>query len=88
MIIQSTNSPGRMFSSLPEEVKISKQPNRKERFLDSLPKSFNRQDYLDTATKLEIPHKTAEGYITAFVKAGLIHREKQDSYLNTTIKDD
>jgi len=78
----------KVFSSLPEEVKISKQPNRKERFLDSLPKSFNRQDYLDTATKLEIPHKTAEGYITAFVKAGLLHREKQDNYLNTTVKDD
>lgn len=71
----------KVFSSLPEEVKITKQPNRKERFLDSLPKAFNRQDYLDTATKLDIPHKTAEGYITKFVEAGLVHRDVHNKYV-------
>ena len=31
---------------------------------------------------MNIPDKTAEGYITEFVKSGLIHREKKDYYMN------
>ncbi|WP_191859879.1 hypothetical protein [Hanstruepera ponticola] len=58
--------------------------NCKVRFLESLPKQFNRQEYLDLATKQNIPHKTAEGYITKFVEAGLIHREAHNRYSNPT----
>ena len=68
--------------STPIEKKVTKRLNRKERFLESLPKQFNRQDYLDLATKQNIPHKTAEGYITKFVEAGLLHREKKGVYIN------
>lgn len=49
-----------------------------------LSETFTRTDYLTIADKLTIPHKTAEGYITAFTKAGLIHREMNGKYLNTS----
>jgi hypothetical protein len=35
---------------------------------------------------LSIPDKTAEGYITEFVKKGLIHLESQDQYINLTVE--
>jgi len=72
----------KVFNDLPIEQKAVKRLNRKERFLESLPKHFSRQDYLDLATKQNIPHKTAEGYITKFVDAGLIHREAHNNYSN------
>lgn len=74
----------KVFNDLPIEQKAVKRLNRKERFLESLPKQFNRQEYLDLATKQNIPHKTAEGYITKFVEAGLIHREAHNTYSNPT----
>jgi hypothetical protein len=51
-----------------------------------LPTSFNRQSYLTIAASLNIPDKTAEGYITEFCKKGLLHREKQDHYINPNAK--
>ncbi|MFD1613713.1 DUF3987 domain-containing protein [Gelatiniphilus marinus] len=72
----------KVFNDLPIEQRTVKRLNRKERFLESLPKQFTRQDYLDYATKQSIPHKTAEGYITKFVEAGLIHREAHNNYSN------
>lgn len=74
----------KVFNDLPIEQKTIKRLNRKERFLESLPKQFNRQDYLDLATAQGIPHKTAEGYITKFVEAGLVHREAHNIYSNPT----
>ena len=74
----------KVYNDLPIEQKAVKRLNRKERFLESLPKQFNRQEYLDLATKQNIPHKTAEGYIAKFVEAGLIHREAHNKYLNRT----
>ena len=73
----------KVFNDLPIEQKVVKRLNRKERFLESLPKQFNRQEYLDLAIKQNIPHKTAEGYITKFVDAGLIHREAHNLYSNS-----
>lgn len=72
----------KVFNDLPIEHKSEKRMNRKERFLESLPKGFDRQYYLDIATKQNIPNKTAEGYIAKFVEAGLIHREAHNSYSN------
>lgn len=72
----------KVFNDLPIEQKATKRLNRKERFLESLPKQFSRQEYLDLATKQSIPHKTAEGYITKFVDAGLIYREAHNNYSN------
>jgi len=72
---------GKVFSELPEETLLPRRKNQKERFYDSLPRSFNRQGYLEVANAMSIPEKTAEGYITAFCKNGLLHRDKQDHYL-------
>lgn len=76
-----------VYHDLPKEKTQPKRLNRKERFLNNLPKQFNRQKYLDVAGQFKIPEKTAEGYITSFVKDGLIHREKHDCYINLSIKD-
>ncbi|UTD14914.1 DUF3987 domain-containing protein [Tenacibaculum mesophilum] len=72
----------KVFNDLPIEQKEVKRANRKERFLEALPNQFTRQDYLNIADKNKIPHKTAEGYITKFVDAGLIHREAHNTYTN------
>lgn len=45
-----------------------------------LPQQFNRQGYLDVATQLGVKDKTAQGYITNFVKGGLLYRDEKDSY--------
>ncbi|WP_421879697.1 DUF3987 domain-containing protein [Marinoscillum sp.] len=77
----------KVFAELPEDVQKPTRLNRKEKFLNKLPKHFNRQKYLEVAAALSIPHKTAEGYITDFCKSGLLHRESQDNYINTSIED-
>jgi hypothetical protein len=71
----------KVFNDLPLEQKTKKRMNKKERFLENLPKKFTRQEYLKTADKLKINHKTAEGYITSFTKSNLIHREAHGEYL-------
>lgn len=73
---------GRVFSQLPEESKISRIKNRKERFLDSLPLEFTREKYLEIASWLKLEDRTADRYLPQFVKSGLITRESQNSYLN------
>jgi hypothetical protein len=78
----------KVFSELPEEAKPPKRKNRKEKFLEQLPMNFNRQKYLEVAKSLTIPDKTAEGYITEFVKKELIHRESQDQYINSFLEKD
>ena len=75
----------KVFSDLPTDIQPAKRKNRKEKFLDGLPKTFNRKKYLEVASSLAIPNKTAEGYITEFKKKGLIHREKQDHYTNLSL---
>jgi predicted metal-dependent peptidase len=77
----------KVFNELPVEDKPKTRKNRREKYLDALPQEFNRQKYLDVAKSLSIPDKTAEGYITEFHKKGLIHREKQDHYINLSIDD-
>ena len=75
----------KVFNALPVEKQLPKRSNRKERFLESLPVEFSKQDYLAKADQLGIPHKTAEGYITKFVKSNLLHRESNGKYTNPQI---
>tara|TARA_R110002072_G_scaffold199405_2_gene357007 strand:- start:10684 stop:12501 length:1818 start_codon:yes stop_codon:yes gene_type:complete len=77
----------KVFSELPEEEQKPSRKNRKEKFLHNLPATFNRQTYLEVAKNLNIPAKTAEGYITHFIKSNLIHREQQDNYINLSIEE-
>ena len=76
----------KVFTELPTEPQMPKRKNQKEKYLDLLPANFNRQDYLRIAASRSIPDKTAEGYITEFYKKGLLHREKQDLYINPNAK--
>jgi hypothetical protein len=69
-----------VFSELPEDRPLSSKKNLKEQFLDKLPKFFNRQEYLETAKSLDIADKTAEGYISKFIKGNLLFRLKKDHY--------
>ena len=62
----------------------SQKPEKK--FLENLPLQFNRQKYLEVVKSLSIPDKTAEGYITEFVKEALIHRESQEQYINSILE--
>ncbi len=77
----------KVFVELPQEEPKPTRLNKKEKFLYALPRNFNRQKYLEVATSMSIPAKTAEGYITAFIKSNLIHRESQDNYLNTSLEE-
>jgi hypothetical protein len=70
----------KIFNDLPVEPKTKKRMNKKERFLNTLPDNFCRQDYLNAAQELSLANKTAEGYITTFVKTGLIHRDSHYKY--------
>jgi hypothetical protein len=50
-------------------------------FLDQLPFEFNREKYLDVAKSLNINSKTAEGYISKFVKTGLLSHRMKNHYI-------
>ena len=76
----------KVFGELPEEARPTRM-NRKEKFLHALPKRFHRQKYLEIAKGLNTPAKTAEGYMTSFIKSNLIHREQQGNYINLTMED-
>jgi hypothetical protein len=73
----------KVFTDLPEDAPLAKKKNQRELFLEKLPQFFNRQGYLEVAKSLYIADKTAEGYISKFVKSGLVFRLKQDSYEKT-----
>lgn len=73
-----------VFSDLPNSAPVAKRENRKERFFNALPETFNRRSYLEAAASLNIPDKTAQGYIAGFLKDGLIHRDKQDEYIKSS----
>lgn len=70
-----------IFTQLPDSEQPMRQPDKRERFYEALPQTFSRQGYLDAATQLGIKDKTAQGYITAFVKGGLLHRDEKDFYI-------
>lgn len=71
-----------VYSNLLSEAPKPKVKKPKDLFLEALPKEFNRQGYLEVAAKLNINPKTAEGYISKFVKVGVITSPKHDSYIN------
>ena len=77
----------KVFGELPQEELKPSRMNKKEKFLYALPNSFNRQKYLEVAKAMNIPAKTAEGYIANFVKSRLLHREAHDQYINTSLEE-
>jgi hypothetical protein len=77
----------KVFSELPQSAPVIKRENREERFYNSLNETFTRKDYVEVAESLEIPDKTAQNYISKYLKKGLIHRDKQDFYIKTPTKE-
>jgi len=77
----------KVFSELPQSVVAPKRENREERFFNMLPQTFTRKDYVSIAEKLEIPDKTAQNYIAKYLKKSMIHRDKQDFYIKSLIKE-
>lgn len=71
-----------VYSNLISETPVIKTKKPKDLFLAALPKEFNRQGYLEVASKYNINPKTAEGYIGKFVKVGIIISPKHDHYTN------
>lgn len=71
----------KVFTDLPQPIAIPKRENREERFFSQLPDKFSRKDYVELSSKLNIPDKTAQNYISKMLKKGLIHRDKHDCYL-------
>ena len=77
----------KVFDELPQEEPKPTRLNKKEKYLYALPQTFNRQKYLEVVKAMSIPAKTAEGYITNFVKSGLIHREAHDQCINISLEE-
>lgn len=59
---------------------IGKMPVKNEQVLLNLPIIFSRQDYLSEASKVGIPDKTIEGFISRKIKSGYIQRTEQGKY--------
>ncbi len=78
---------GKIFNELPASTKPVKRENRKDRFYSNLPGNFSRQDYVKVAEDMGIHDKTAQGYITKFIEAGLLHRDVQNQYLKQTTQE-
>lgn len=74
----------KVFSSLPKDDNPVTYKNRKEQFLNKLPYKFTTREYVIIGQDLNIPNKTAEAYITEFVKSNLLSREIQGQYINNT----
>ena len=74
----------RVFQEFPKDTPLN--PSRqstllRQRFLDALPAQFDRSTYVSVAQRIGIPPKTAEKFIAAFKKQGLILHEAQNNYL-------
>lgn len=71
-----------IFSELPEEEKLVKLSNKKELFMEALPLTFTRKEFIDIAKGLMIQQRTAEQHITNFCNKGFILREQKGIYIN------
>jgi hypothetical protein len=70
-----------VFSQLPAVEKQFERPrDRKEQFLDQLPLTFTRLEYVQLAKSLSISERTAEAYIMNFCDKGLIVRQQRGIY--------
>ncbi len=69
-----------VFNQIAQESLKPKPKCRKESLLHNLPEHFNRQIYLEVATKLSIPDSSAQRYMKHFELAGLVVHEGHDNY--------
>jgi len=52
-----------------------------DKLLEVLPAEFNRQIYLEIASKMTIPPKTADRYIKVLCERGAIDKEGHGKYM-------
>ena len=74
----------RVFQEFPQTATLNPQRQStqlRQRFFDALPIQFDRSTYLSVAQLIGIRPKTAEKFIAAFKKQGLILHEAQNKYL-------
>ena len=74
----------RVFQEFPQTATLNPQRQStqlRQRFFDALPTLFDRSTYLSVAQLIGIRPKTAEKFIAAFKKQGLILHEAQNKYL-------
>lgn len=75
-----------VYTQIAQEGVKAKPKKDNERFLDALPHTFNRQQYLAIAEALAMKDKTVQGYLRKFVVAGAILNPSHDHYINPAAK--
>jgi len=69
-----------VFSELPLERQNAPRKNMMDKLLEVLPAEFNRQIYLEFASKMTISPKTADRYIKVLYERGFVIKEGHDMY--------
>lgn len=69
-----------IYSKLKRKGVVKRDKNLKDRYYESLPPKFNRQMAMDNATIMGIKEKTAENYLSLFVKDGKITKPQHNQY--------
>jgi hypothetical protein len=62
----------KVFSELPEEVKVVPRKSRKEKFFEALPKEFNHKKMVEISNNIDIPEKTANRFLTELKNSGVL----------------
>lgn len=75
----------KVFKELPGSRFSRNNIKRDQLFLSKLPSQFNRAKYIKVALALNIPSKSAEGYITKFIKTGQLNRIAHDNYTKDSL---
>lgn len=69
-----------IYSKLKKKGILKRDKGLKDRYYESLPQKFNRQKAIDNATIMGIKEKTAENYLSLFVKDGKITKPQHNHY--------
>jgi hypothetical protein len=68
-----------VFRQLPQATP-TQSPNPKMSLFQALPAQFDRPQYIEVATQLQIHASTADKQITRFLNAGLLVKQTHGSY--------
>jgi len=69
-----------VFQRLTKSKSYPKIKGLKKKFIDLLPDDFTRGDYLAITEYMGIPEKTAQGYITEFIKMKILENPTKGHY--------
>lgn len=74
-----------VFTNLHKNVRKYKKVNKKELFLEKLPKEFNHREYITIAEGLHIKERSADGYMAIFCTHNLITKLQRDKYIKNSL---